>query len=457
MKKLIPIGFIFLAIVSFSQNYTLDITVAHLPRKDIYLATFYGDKNAIIDTAFPDTSGLFKFTFNDLNNPGMYRVFLLKDVFFDIIYNRENINIKSDYDNLYENLEVIQSTENKIYYDFLRKMNDYRRKFELLSPLNDYYPATDSFYFAAKQRYIEVQDEMQLYIDEVLENHPDAWTAKIIERKRPLVYKPELNEMEKRTYTVEHFFDHFDFTDVELIRSNVYTTSAIDYMSLYSNPNLTQDQLEAEFIKAVDKIMYEAMDNSLIYSFITEYLVGGFEKFHFDKVLEYIAETYAPEQCENEERKSDLQTRLKKYAELSVGKPAPEIIIPDVNGKEIKLSEIQADYTLVIFWASWCPHCNEILPQIHNVYQSSINFKKMSVLSISLDKEKTDWIKALTEGNYTWLNTSDLKGWDSRAAIDYNVYATPTMFLLDKNKNIVAKPITFEELKQALFKENIIK
>ena len=451
------ICFFFFGIVAYSREYKLNLTIESLPQKDVYLANFYGDKNTIIDTAFPDTSGLFKFAFHDSINPGMYRIFLAKDLFFDIIYNREDINIKSEYDNLHENLVVIESEENKIYYEFLRKMNDYRRKFELLSPLNDYYPATDTFYYAAKKRYVEVQDEMQRYIDNVLKNHSNLWVAKIVERKRPLVYNPELNEMEKRNYTMEHFFDHFDFSDIELVRSNVYTTSAIEYMSLYSNPSLTQDQLENEFIKAVDKIMYEAMDNNLIYSFITEYLVGGFEKFHFDKVLDYIAETYAPEQCENEERKSDLQTRLKKYAELSVGKPAPEILIPDVSGNEIKLSEIQANYTLVIFWASWCPHCNEILPEIYNIYQSSLNPKKMTVLSVSLDKEKAEWEKALAEGNYSWLNTSDLKGWDSKAAVDYNVYATPSMFLLDKNKYIVAKPITFEELKQALFKENILK
>ncbi|MEZ5084271.1 MAG: TlpA disulfide reductase family protein [Bacteroidales bacterium] len=207
----------------------------------------------------------------------------------------------------------------------------------------------------------------------------------------------------------------------------------------------------------MDKIMYEAMDNSLIYSFITEYLVGGFEKFHFDKVLDYIAETYAPEQCENEERKSDLQTRLKKYAELSVGKPAPEIMIPDINGNKITLSKINAEYTLIIFWASWCPHCNEILPEIQAICESSLNPAKMTVLSVSLDKDKAEWENAVAKGRYTWLNASELNGWDSQPAIDYNVYATPTMFLLDKKKNILAKPITFEELKQALIKENIIK
>jgi thiol-disulfide isomerase/thioredoxin len=123
----------------------------------------------------------------------------------------------------------------------------------------------------------------------------------------------------------------------------------------------------------------------------------------------------------------------------------------------VNLYDIDSKYTLVIFWASWCPHCNEMMPKILNIYQSSIDQKKMEIMAVSIDKDNIEWQQNLKEHQFTWINVSDLKGWDSQAAIDYNIYATPTMFLLDRNKKIVAKPITFEELKQALFKENIIR
>ncbi len=355
------------------------------------------------------------------------------------------------------NLNILESEENKVYYEFLRNANDYRLKFDLLAPLNDYYPRNDTFFEDARLKYILSQADIQQEINEIVENHPDMWATKIIKQKRPLYFDPSLDEFERREYAKEHFFDNMDFSDIELIRSNVYTSIAIDYMSIYSNPNLTQDKLEDEFIIAVDKIMYEAMDNGLIYEFIVEYLVGGFERYHFEKVLDYIAENYTPEQCENEERKSDLQTRLEKYAELTTGKKSPEFIIPDENGQQIALNKIKSDYTLIIFWSSSCPHCNDMLPLINNICESSIDEKKMQVITVSLDTDKDAWIAALKNGNYSWTNTSELKGWDSQVAIDYNIYATPTMFLLNKNKEIVAKPITFNELKEALLKENIIR
>jgi peroxiredoxin len=446
-----------LGISLFAQQFPLTVDVKNNPTQEFYLADFYGDKNTIIDTARADTAGRAVFMLNSSHPVGMYRVYIEPNSYFDLLFNREEIHIETDYNDLYEGLTVHTSQENKLYYDFLRTRHDYRLKFDLLAPVNDYYPPNDSFFHYARAQYIAIQADMQLFVNEIIESFPESWAARIIDIQRPLFYDPSMDETDRRNYKKEHFFDAFHFDHPELIRSNVYTSAAIEYMSLYSNPNFTQEQLQDEFIKAVDKIMYEAMDNNLIYEFIVEYLVGGFERYGFDKVLDYIAETYTPEQCENEERKSDLQTRLEKYAELSVGKAAPEIRIPDRDGKDIRLKKIDSEYLLIVFWASWCPHCNEMLPEIHNIYQSSINPRNMEILSISLDNEKEEWISALDAEGYTWLNASDLGGWDSPAAIAYNVYATPTMYLLDKDKTIIAKPITMKELKDALFRENILK
>ena len=458
MRKLLLTLILFPILFAQGQNPTLEVTISGLIADEIYLADFYGDKNNILDTTLADATGFFRFPIKDSYPNGMYRIFLTKETFFDIIIsNRENIKINSQADFLYDSLNVIESKENKVYYRFLKEGNYNQRKFDLLAPLANYYPRNDTFYESIKHKYISTQEAYISFFDNLIADNPDLWVTRVIKQRKPHFYDPELNEFGRREYTIEHFFDHVDFTDIELIRSNVYSTIAIEYLTLYSNPNLNQDQLQDEFIKAVDKIMYEAMDNSLVYEFVVEYLVGGFEKYHFDKVLDYIAENYTPEQCENEERKSDLQTRLKKYAELSVGKPAPEIHTIDENNNPVTLSEIDSDNTLIIFWASWCSHCKDILPKIHNICKSSINPRKMQVFSYSIDNDNAEWRKVLDEQKFEWINASDLKGWDSQAAIDYNIYATPTMFLLDKEKHILAKPITFEDLKEALIIENIIK
>ena len=456
MKNLLIFCFLLALSSAYAQEHTIKVTVKGLPRDEVYLADFYGDKNTTIDSVAPDTTGSFIFTANSGNPAGMYRIMQGKKFSLDFIYNDEDIEMKTVYDAPYDSLEILKSVENKEYFAFLRAGNDYRRKFDLLAPVVNYFPKDDPFYDTALNKYIAVQNNFITFIDSLAEKYPGSYATKIIKVRKPLYYPPELDENGRREYAKEHYFDNVDFDDVELVRSNVYTTMAIEYLTLYSNPSYTQDMLENEFTRAVDKIMFEAMDNDIIYDFIVDYLVGGFERYHFDKVLDYIAENYTPDQCEDESKKSDLQTRLQKYAELAVGKKAPDIAIPDTSGKIINLDKIKSKYTLVVFWASWCPHCNETLPEILNLYHNSINRKNLEVLAVSVDGSRDDWVKAIKEAGYDWLNGSELKGWDGKTAVDYNVYATPTMFLLDKNQKIVAKPITFQELKQALMDVNIL-
>jgi len=456
MNKIELLIFLIFSITLRAQEHLIKITVNGLTQKETYLANFYGDKNTKIDSVMSDTAGFVEFDIKPGTPSGMYRIIFGKNSFLDFIYNDENVEIKTNINSVYDSLQIIRSVENKEYYAFLIEGNDYRKKFDLLAPVVNYFPQKDSFYDTVLNKYISVQKQFLSFIDSLISKYPGTYATKILEVRKPLYYDPNLDESGRREYAKEHYFDNVDFSDVELVKSNVYTTLAIEYLTLYSNPSFTQDILENEFIKAVDKIMYKAMDDPIIYDFIVDYLVGGFERYHFDKVLDYISENYTPDQCENEDKKNDLQTRLQKYAELAVGKKAPDISIPDTSGKIIRLDKIKSKYTLVLFWASWCPHCTETLPKIFNLYENSISRKNLEVLAVSLDGNRDEWLAALHQGGYTWLNGSDLKGWDSDAAVDYNVYATPTMFLLDKNQKIVAKPITFEELKQALIKINIL-
>jgi hypothetical protein len=77
-------------------------------------------------------------------------------------------------------------------------------------------------------------------------------------------------------------------------------------------------------------------------------------------------------------------------------------------------------------------------------------------MAISTDTSKTEWTKYLKEEKLDWINVSELKGFNSKAADDYNIFATPTMFLLDKEKKIVAKPISYRELDQSLREQKLI-
>jgi peroxiredoxin len=150
----------------------------------------------------------------------------------------------------------------------------------------------------------------------------------------------------------------------------------------------------------------------------------------------------------------NLKTRVKSYTDLRVGAKAPDIEIETIAGVDVVLSQMKSKYTLVIFWATWCENCKEEIPRINEAISL---FKRagVDIIAISIDEDETEIKKYVKDNNISFKVASDLLGWEGRAVLDYAVYATPSMFIVDRDMNIVAKPITGEQLFSAV--ENLIK
>jgi peroxiredoxin len=137
---------------------------------------------------------------------------------------------------------------------------------------------------------------------------------------------------------------------------------------------------------------------------------------------------------------------LKKTA---VGQPAPEISLPDPDGKIKSLSSFKGKYVLVDFWAKWCGPCRQENPNVVKAY-NQYKDKGFDILSVSLDRTKEDWVKAIKEDGLVWNHVSDLKYFESQAAKDYNINAIPFSILVDPNGIIVAKNLRGAGLQKKL-------
>lgn len=136
---------------------------------------------------------------------------------------------------------------------------------------------------------------------------------------------------------------------------------------------------------------------------------------------------------------------------IQVGATAPEIKLPDINGKEVALSSFKGKYVLVDFWASWCGPCRGENPNVVAAF-NKYKDKNFTVLGVSLDSDKDKWQTAINKDHLTWTHISDLKGWESVAARDYSVESIPSNFLIDPNGKVIARDLRGEELMNELSK-----
>lgn len=151
-----------------------------------------------------------------------------------------------------------------------------------------------------------------------------------------------------------------------------------------------------------------------------------------------------------------FHSRVSELNRISIGSEAPEITLNTPDGKTIALSSLRGKVVLIDFWASWCRPCRAENPNVVKMY-NTYKDKGFDIYSVSLDKEKDAWVKAIADDNLSWpSHVSDLGFWQSSVVKLYNISGIPFTCLLDKEGKVAAKGLRGDEL-EAKVKELLAK
>jgi peroxiredoxin len=148
-------------------------------------------------------------------------------------------------------------------------------------------------------------------------------------------------------------------------------------------------------------------------------------------------------------KESSAGKELAQDIELSrrtaLGAMAPDFSQADTTHQQVQLSSFRGKYVLLDFWASWCKPCRAEHPALVKAYHSYKD-KGFTIVGISLDNNRNNWLRAIQKDKLGWTHVSDLKFWKNEVAHLYGVKSIPQNLIIDPQGKILAKNIPVHEL-----------
>jgi len=446
--------------ITWAKDYQAKIQVKNLPAdsKPVLLRIYNGDLY-ILDSLPTVNQEEITFRIPETTPSGMLRGILgmpayssmmlqARPVSIDFIFNRENIELKTDYTDPQNSAEVLVSKENKLYFDFIKSDALFFKKLGLLEQVVQDYPDEDEFYQKALVYYQKAQHDREKFIDKTCKINPKTLASRIIKNQKLPILAGKLTPDERDSLFGISYLSEVDFNDTSLLYTNVYTDKVFRFIQMQMRPTATPRENEGNCIRAIDQLVPLLDVNPTIQQHLLQFLIAGFENMNMEEVLAHISSNYLQQCGSNSET---IKKRLEGYQKMAVGQKVPDFTTNDPQGNPFNLYNTIPPYALILFWHTGCSHCQLLLKELPVLSEKGLFSKhQVQIIGISIDENKEEWEKFSANYPLDWINTHTEGSFASQVATDYNLFATPTMFLIDADHNIISKPITLEELEKSI-------
>lgn len=443
------------------DGFQIKVKVDGLKDTTLLLGYYYGDKKYVLDTTRVNDKGYGVFEADTLLKGGIYIVVLPSMNYFEVLVTgNQRFSVETNKDNLLDDMKFSGSKENDAFLKFQKFKRDMQLKTIAIQNKAKATQNPDSLKIYQNE-FKEIDEKGKAEFNKIIAENPNSFLASILRAIMP-TEQPDFNIPEgtpKRDsllwvksyqYGKNHFWDNIDFSDDRLLLTPIIEGK----LKVYFTKILLQipDSIDA----AADTLLSKMKVNSEFYKYTLSYLLNEFQVSNImgmDAVFVHLAKDYylsgkAP--WADKKLLDKIEELVNKTEPNLIGKVAPELIMQNSDGTISSLHQLDAKYTIMVFWEPDCGHCQKTIPILWKLYQK-YKSKGVEVFAVYTQYDKNKWLDYINTNKIFWTNVWDSE-YNSNFRNLYNIYSTPTIYLLDKDKKIIAKRIGVESLDDLLGK-----
>ena len=449
------------------MGHSIQIVLKPYQNTKIYIGTNYGKNRVLADSTLLNAQSEGVFESKTKLTPGIYFVVSPKySILFDFLVDEsQHFKIIADTLSL-NNFQIIGSKENDIFKEYSKSINDLGTQLKTIE--NNYRSATnakDSARF--KEMYLSKDKEVKAARENIIKTHPKSMTSfflNVMQRpEAPAIptINGKLDSLYPYYYVKNHFWDNVVFNDNRLIRTPFFEDKLDDYFKNYVSREPDSIIEELQYMLTVAKTGKEIYP-FLLFKFTNKYISPEF--MGQEKVFLHLFQNFFAKGDTvllNEASKKSITERAYSMMANQLGLAAPSLIVNTPENKKISLYDVKAPYTFLAFWDPTCSHCKVEIPKLDSFYKASWKELQVKVFSVNINfKELEAWKNFIRDNHLeNWIHayqTEEDLNKEIKAGLPttirqlYDVYKTPTFYLLDANKKIIAKNLSLEQFNDFL-------
>lgn len=431
-------------------SFLIEGNLSSLSQEVIYLEGFDGFSTYRIDSFSVKKGGYFQLSYDSTDKGVGYLISSDAKPFF-IILSGEKVVIEGESLSAIAALKIKEGQENKWFEQFAKEQPIRDQAMSAWVYLADLYNSNEVFAkstsssISIKQEIAKLNREESDFLEGLPENSYAKWFLPLRKLVGSIASLPQ--NRQSQIPEVLSSLRSIDYADNKVYKSGLYRDLIEQHFWLIENSGQPLDSVYEEMKVSIDRLIQNLMTDERKLNATTDFLFDYLEKRSLFVASEYLALKILSEvSCTID---TDLANQLETYRAMKKGNIVPDLVFsgdvvsPSISKAPKRLSDFESDYTLVVYAASWCPKCTEEIPKLNILYNKWKN-KGVEVVLISLDTDNLAFTNFVEDSPY--MSVCDYKKWESPMVKDYYVFATPTMYLLNKKRELVLRPMSVEQV-----------